>query len=64
MGEKFYTPKEIAEILEVTERTVARWIKEDKLSAYKFGGNYKVKKEDFDEFMRQSYKPAKKGSDK
>jgi excisionase family DNA binding protein len=33
----FYTPKEIADLLKVSERTVRRWIGEGKLWARRFG---------------------------
>jgi len=60
MGEKFYTPKEVAEMLEVTERAVFKWLNEGKMKGYKFGGSWKIKKEDFDEFVQRSSNQPKK----
>jgi excisionase family DNA binding protein len=38
----FYTPKEAAELLKVSERTVRRWIEEGKLSAWRFGRQLRI----------------------
>lgn len=55
MHSEFYTAKEIAEILKVHHRTVFRYIKSGKLKATKIveGGNWRIKKEDFDKFINK-----------
>jgi len=46
----FYTPKEAAELLKVSERTVRRWIGEGKLSAWRFGRQLRIPVEALIEF--------------
>jgi excisionase family DNA binding protein len=46
----FYTPKEVATLLRVSERTVRRWIKDGKLSARRFGRQWRIPKEALDAF--------------
>lgn len=50
--EKYYTPKEISELLKVAYLTVYRWIQTDKLKTYKAGKQYRIKKEDLDKFVK------------
>lgn len=40
MGHKFYDSKELAEILEISERTLRRMVLEGKIPAHLFGKNY------------------------
>ncbi len=47
------TIKEIAESLRVDDETVRRWIRNKEMKAYRFGRDYKVKKEDFDTFVQE-----------
>lgn len=49
--EKFYTVDEIAVILKVNPMTIYRWIKTNKLISLKAGKQYRVKKEDLDNFL-------------
>lgn len=53
--EKYYTIKEVSELLKVAYLTVYRWIKAGKLPAYKVEKQYRIEKKDFDAFM-QNYK--------
>lgn len=46
----FYTPKETADLLKVSERTVRRWIAEGKLRARRFGRQLRIPKEALDQF--------------
>ena len=48
------TIAEIAESLRVSNRTVRNWIDSGKLKAFKFGLQYRVNKEDFEEFIKNS----------
>lgn len=49
--EQFYTVDELAQILKVNPMTVYRWIKTNKLMSLKAGKQYRVKKEDLDNFL-------------
>lgn len=48
---EYLTPKEIAEILDVHEETVRRYIRIGDLPAIKLRGVYRVKREDFEKFL-------------
>ncbi len=53
-NEIFYTVPEICSILKVKKLTVYRWIKALKLKAVKIGKGFRVRKEDFDNFVNKS----------
>ena len=44
----FYTPKEVAVLLKVSERTVRRWIKKGRLRAQRFGRQLRIPTEALD----------------
>jgi excisionase family DNA binding protein len=46
----FYTPKEAAALLKVSERTVRRWIEEGKLPAWRFGRQLRIPAEALEQF--------------
>lgn len=48
------TISEVADLLKVSDRTVRNWIEKGIIKAYKFGLVYRIKKEDFEEFVKQS----------
>jgi excisionase family DNA binding protein len=48
---KVYTLKEVAEILQVTRRTIYNYIKDGKLKAFKMGKYWRVRHEDLKEFI-------------
>lgn len=56
--EQYYSIEEVAKMLKVAYLTVYRWIQSGKLTAYKAGKQYRVKKEDLDNFVK-SYKAIK-----
>lgn len=58
LKDQFYTLEEIAKMLKVSYLTVYRWVKAGKLMAYKIEKQYRIKKEDFDLFIK-SYKTKK-----
>lgn len=59
MKSAYLTTKEIAEMTNVTHRTVIVWCRTGKLKAAKpGGGKYLVKREDFEAFMEASSKAA------
>lgn len=59
LKDQFYTLEEIAKMLKVSYLTVYRWVKAGKLMAYKIEKQYRIKKEDFDLFIK-SYKTKNK----
>jgi excisionase family DNA binding protein len=48
------TIKQVAEQLNVSERTVRNWIEKGYIKAYRFGLVYRIKKADFDQFVKDS----------
>ena len=48
------TTKEISTQLKVSDRTVRNWIEGGKLKAFKFGLQYRIKKEDFERFISEN----------
>jgi len=47
--EKFYSPKEIAEILGITKEAVYKWIKLKKVNAVKFGKFWRIQGKELNE---------------
>jgi excisionase family DNA binding protein len=54
IDEKFYTPKQIAEILQVHQYTVLKWIREGKIRALKFGRVYRTTESELKTFLGQT----------
>ena len=50
---KYYTARQVADILEVHERSISRWIKEGKLPAVRIGNRYRVSHEDLERFLEE-----------
>lgn len=46
-----YRPNDIAEVMEVSVRTVHEWIKSKKLVASMIGGRYYIKSSDLEKFI-------------
>ena len=55
MPGEYLTVERIARELDVSEETVLRWIRKRQLKAYKLGRDYRVKNEDYQEFLSQRY---------
>jgi excisionase family DNA binding protein len=53
MNETYYTLQEIADRLKVNYRTVYRWVRADKLPAYKFGQDWRVTETDIEKFIQE-----------
>ncbi len=53
MADNWLTVKEIAEELKVEISTVQGWIREKKLIAYKVGRDYRIKRVDYDRFLKE-----------
>jgi|GEM_PF-974466 len=55
MEKKFFSTKEVAQMLDVTTMSINRWIHSGKLRAYKFSQNaYRISREDLEEFIEKS----------
>ncbi len=52
--DKIYTIKEVAEKLNVSEKTVRRYIAKSALTAFKIGGRWRIKEEDLHNYMNHS----------
>lgn len=50
----FLTPKQVAQVLNVTEFTVYNYVNKGLLKGYKFGKTYRINRKDFEDFMKQS----------
>lgn len=55
MPVEYLTVGQIAKELSMSEETVLRWIRKKQLKAYKLGRDYRIKKEDYQEFLDQRY---------
>ncbi|MGB9886210.1 MAG: helix-turn-helix domain-containing protein [Moorellales bacterium] len=52
MPEPVYSPKEVAEMLKVNERTVRRWVRAGQLRAYRFGRQLRIPATALEDFGR------------
>ncbi|MEJ6951813.1 helix-turn-helix domain-containing protein [Natronospora cellulosivora (SeqCode)] len=53
--QEFFTTKQIAQILDMTPRTIRNFIKSNKLNAAKFGGEWRIRKKDLMNFMDDQF---------
>lgn len=51
--QQYMTIEEIASILRVSEETIRRYIRDGLLPAIRLRGMYRVKREDFEKFLKQ-----------
>lgn len=51
--EKFYTIKEVAELLKVSDGGVRKWLKTGKLKGIKLGRIWRISKSDLEEFINE-----------
>jgi putative resolvase len=51
---KYYTAKELAEMLGLNVMTIYRYINAGKLKAHKIGKEFRIDKSEFDRFMQKS----------
>ena len=54
MIEKLYTVKDLAEMLQVTEHSIRRYIREGKLECVRIGNTIRFKQEQLDRFLEGS----------
>ncbi len=53
MEKDWYSPQEIAGMLGLKVDTIREYIRKKELPAYKFGRDYRVKKEDYEEWLKK-----------
>ena len=53
MEKDWFSPQEIAQMLGLKVDTIREYIRKKELPAYRFGRDYRVKKEDYEEFLRK-----------
>ena len=51
---EFYTAQEVADKLRVNVMTIYRYIKAGKITAYKFGKEYRIDKMEFEDFLTKA----------
>lgn len=49
--ERFLSLEDVAERLQVSDRTVRRWVKDGKLAAYKPGREWRIRPSDLENFL-------------
>jgi len=54
MEEKWYTTKEAADYLKVSQMTIFRWMKSGKLSYFKIGGSLRFTQEHLDQIAKKN----------
>lgn len=55
MSTDFLTVEQIANELGMNEETILRWIRKKQLKAYKFARDYRIRRTDYEEFLRERY---------
>ena len=50
---EFYRAEDLAELLEVNIMTIYRYIKAGRLKAYKIGRDFRIDKNEFNEFLKK-----------
>ncbi|RJO94708.1 DNA-binding protein [Exiguobacterium sp. RIT452] len=62
MDERLLTIKEVADYLQVNERTVMRYINSGEITSIKFGGQRRISKQAVEDFInRHTTTPTNKG---
>ena len=51
--EQYFSIEEVAKTLKVAYLTVYRWIRANRLTAYKAGKQYRISKENLSEFLKK-----------
>lgn len=51
--DEWLSVEEIAQILKMDEETVRRWIRNRQLKAYRFGRDLRIRRDDFDTFVKE-----------
>lgn len=51
--DEWLSVEDVAQILKMDEETIRKWIRRKQLKAYKFGRDYRIKRDDFDQFVKE-----------
>lgn len=51
--DEWLSVEEVARTLKMDEETIRKWIRRKLLKAYKFGRDYRIRREDFDTFVKE-----------
>ncbi len=62
MQEKILTPEQVAQILQIHQFTVLKYIKQGKLNASKIGRVYRIRESDLQEFLDRTSGKTSKGN--
>ncbi len=57
----FYCIREVAEILDVSERTIRRYIKDGKLGNHRIGHQYRISQTDLEGYLSAAYNGSDRG---
>jgi len=60
LPERLLRPDEVAEMLQVSRRTVVRWLKEGRLKGVRVGRLWRVREEDLEAFLGTTPEEDKK----
>jgi excisionase family DNA binding protein len=60
MDINFYTPKELGELLKISERTIQRKLKNGEIKGNLIGKQWRVSEQDFKKFLDTTYNLQKK----
>jgi excisionase family DNA binding protein len=52
-SDEWLSVEDVAQILKMDEETVRKWIRRKQLKAYKFGRDYRIRRDDFDRFVQE-----------
>ena len=53
MGKEYFTMREVAKMLKVTERSIYRMIDKKEMPFFKFGGSWRIEKKDLEEYINK-----------
>ena len=56
---KMFSVSEVADILSLSDETIRRMIDRNEIPAYRFGRQFRIKENDFDDFIANSSMPKK-----
>lgn len=57
------TPQEVADLLRVSQQTIARWRREGRLPAFTMGRTVRIRREDLRQMLQEAYKQPPEGDD-
>lgn len=52
-SDEWLSVEDVAQILKMDEETVRRWIRTRQLKAYRFGRDLRIRRDDFDMFVKE-----------